>query len=332
MTDSHSTDSQLKEKDAFSVQADIRDPWRVYLDLLNPIRPALHQYCCGLTGNVWDGEDLLQDAMIKVFSLLGKIDARLDNPKAYLIRTSTNIWIDQCRRINRERTILQEAYQTETHIEPGPETSVDVREAAYKLMQSLNPQERAAIVMKDVLDLSLDETAAILKTTIGAVKSAISRGRGSLDETRPSAHFLPTKEIVEQFTKAMADTDMDLLKSICDTNLTTELVGGAEINSLEESKVFFAHAHFVYPEAGFGENPWWKVVEYKGAFMVLGFRTIDDKEGLNEVHRLEVSNDRITKIRCYCWCPDTLRAIGKEFGVDKVEHPLRTYRSPNPPR
>jgi DNA-directed RNA polymerase specialized sigma24 family protein len=48
-----------------------------------------YRYCRRLTGNIWDGEDLLQDALMRVFSLLGKIDADL-NPRAYLIRTATN--------------------------------------------------------------------------------------------------------------------------------------------------------------------------------------------------------------------------------------------------
>ena len=322
----------MTNQDAFSVQQDVRDPWRSYLDLLSPIRPELHQYCCRLTGNLWDGEDLLQDALMKVFTLLGKIDANLENPRAYLIKTSTNLWIDRQRRVQRERAILEQLVSVEIHSrDSGPDESVEVRDAVQKLLQSLHPQERAAVVMKDILDLSLQETAAILKTTVGAVKSALVRGRGRLEETRQGAQFLPDREIVEQFAQAMTDLDLERLKNICNTNLTTELVGGAEIDSLENSKTFFSHAHFVYPEAGFGENPWWKVVEYEGEYMVLGLRTLSGKEGINEVHRLEVTDNMITRIRCYCWCPDTLRTVGKAFGLDKVEHPMRTYRSPDPP-
>lgn len=319
----------MSDSDAFTVQKDVRDPWRRYLDLLAPIRPELHRYCCQLTGNVWDGEDLLQDALVKVFSLLGKIDTNLENPRAYLIRTSTNLWIDHMRRLQREREILQQQLtQAEAEVDT-PLDVIEVRDAAYKLIQTLNPQERAAIMMKDVLEMSLEETANVLATTIGAVKSALQRGRSRLLEKRPPRHFLPTLELVEQFADAMRNSDMDLLKAICDTNLATELVGGAEINSLHDSKVFFSHAHFVYPEAGFGENPWWKVVEYQDEFMLLGLRTLNNKEGLNEVHRLEVDEGKIKRIRCYCWCPDTLREIASEFGLEKVEHPLRTYRSPS---
>lgn len=68
---------------AFDVQSDVRAPWRRYVDALASFRPALHGYCCRLTGNVWDGEDLLQDTLLRVFGLLGKIDRDLENPKAY---------------------------------------------------------------------------------------------------------------------------------------------------------------------------------------------------------------------------------------------------------
>ncbi len=318
--------------DAFAVQTNVRGPWRKYLDELAPIRPDLHRYCRKLTGNVWDGEDLLQDALIKVFSLLGKIDADLSHPRAYLIRTVTNLWIDRQRRFAREFAHMELERRAEPGAVADSSMGKEVDEAVSSLMQNLHPQERAAVVMKDVLDLSLDETASILKTTVGAVKSALKRGRGRLDDLKKKAHFsAPSREMVQRFTDALANTDLDTLREICESHVTVELVGGAEIDSFDDSSTFFEHAHFVWPEAGFGENPRWEVAEYEGETLVLGFRTMNGVEGLNEVHRLEVLDGKITRIRCYCWCPDTLRTVGKHFGVDKVEHPLRTYRSPSPP-
>ena len=78
----------------FANQGAVRGPWRNYLDSLAQYRPDLHRYCRRLTGNVWDGEDLMQDTLVRVFSMLGKIDANLENPRAYLIRTATNLWIE----------------------------------------------------------------------------------------------------------------------------------------------------------------------------------------------------------------------------------------------
>ena len=89
----------------FANQGAVRGPWRAYLDSLAQYRPDLHRYCRRLTGNVWDGEDLMQDTLVRVFSMLGKIDANLENPRAYLIRTATNLWIDRVRRSAREQAV-----------------------------------------------------------------------------------------------------------------------------------------------------------------------------------------------------------------------------------
>jgi hypothetical protein len=52
----------------------------------------------------------------------------------------------------------------------------------------------------------------------------------------------------------------------------------------------------------------------------------DGVEGLNEVHRLEEQDGKIVHIRCYCFCPDTLRVLGEHLG----RHALpRRYRSPS---
>src|SRR5262245_61798786 len=194
----------------FAVQRSIRRPWRRFVDELEVHRPALHGYCCRLTGNVWDGEDLVQDTLTRVFSLLGKTDTTLENPKAYLIRTAANLWIDRVRRAAREHAATALA-QTEPASVPAYELS-DGRPAATTLFQVLHPQERAAVLMKDVLDLSLEETASMLHTTVGAVKSALSRARGRLDGRRPSAGFgRPSREIVERFMRALSEKDMQAM-------------------------------------------------------------------------------------------------------------------------
>ena len=86
----------------FPVQNKISKPWRGFLDSLGPIRSDLHRYCTKLTGNVWDGEDLVQETYIKVFSLLGKTDAKIENPRAHLVRAATNLWVDKMRRLGHE--------------------------------------------------------------------------------------------------------------------------------------------------------------------------------------------------------------------------------------
>ena len=319
----------MSKTDAFDVQGQVRGPWRQFLDQLEPIRPGLHRYCMSLTGNVWDGEDLLQDAIMRVFSLLGKHDDHLENPRAYLIRTATNLWIDRTRRTAREQAAL--ALENPDAIAPGPEQSIDRLAAAEHFFRDLSPKERAAILMKDVLGFTAEEAAVVLQTSVASVKSSLTRGRDRIADRRPKIGWnAPPRSVVEAFLAALRDTDIPALKALCATDLSAELVGGVEMNSFESAKSAFEHAHFVMPEIGFGENPWWETIEYEGEWMVAGYRTLNGIEGLNEIHRLEVEDDQITRVRIYCFCPDTLKVVAQSLGKHIVERPVSPYRSPSP--
>lgn len=307
----------------FANQGAVRGPWRTYLDSLAQYRPDLHRYCRRLTGNVWDGEDLMQDTLVRVFSMLGKIDANLENPRAYLIRTATNLWIDHVRRSAREQAVLALEIPEAT-----PQSDIaEQRDAAKALFQSLHPQERAAILMKDVFDLSLEETAAMLRTSVGAVKAALNRARGRLEAKRPSAGFdPPPREIVEKFMVALRDKDTETMRALCTEDFALDLVGGAQGDGWEQNKTFFTHAHMTMPKLGFGLSPRWELADYEGEPVVLGFRTLDGVEGLNEIHRLEVADDKVLRIRCYCFCPETVRTVAEDIGVTALWRP---HRSPD---
>jgi len=178
-----------------------------------------------------------------------------------------------------------------------------------------------------VFDLSLEETASILRTTVGAVKSALVRGRGRLEGSRPPAGLdAPPGAIVERFVRALADKDMDAMKALCADDVSGELVGGAALESFDKAPTVFGHAHMVMPRLGFGVRPWWKVAEYEGEPIAIGFRTLDGVEGLNEIHRLEVVDDRIVRVRTYCFTPETLAVVGQALGVPSLPRP---HRSPS---
>ena len=62
------------------LQADLNPVWNRYVDVVAPHRPALHRYCVQLAGNLWDGEDLVQDTLVRVFAMLGKRWASIEKP------------------------------------------------------------------------------------------------------------------------------------------------------------------------------------------------------------------------------------------------------------
>jgi RNA polymerase sigma-70 factor (ECF subfamily) len=318
--------------ETFAVQADVRAPWRRFIDDVAPLRPDLYRYCRGLTGNVWDAEDLAQDALLRVFGQLGKLNSDVENPRAYLIRTATNLWLDRIRHFGREQ-----AHVADTQAEPreeGPDASqvVDVRTAASRLFLCLAPRERASVMLVDVLDFSLAEAASLLKSTIGAVKAALHRGRQRLrDRVDLDAPALPAnpscapRSLIDRFVAALAARDLDAIRDMCLADITFDMVGGATFDGYEAGRSTLEFAHFVMPDWGFGENPNWRVVDIEGEAVVAGFRTMADVEGLNEVWRLEVDGEAISRVRLYCFNPEVIGAVADELGTPALQRP---YRSP----
>ena len=315
-----------EEVAGFEVQGEVRGPWRKYIDDLAPLRPELFRFCCGLTGNVWDGEDLLQDVLLRVFGNLGKINADLRHPRAYLVRTATNMWIDRIRRAKLERAYADERAADLPPVDDASQV-VDVRAAANSLFLHLAPQERASVLLADVLDFSLEETASMLKTTSGAVKSALHRGRARLKaaQAAPPAASATPRDVVDRFVAALTAKDFDAIRALCLADVTIDMVGGAGFDGYEAGKMVVEHAHFVMPDWGFGENPHWRAAVYQGEPIVIGFRTLGGVEGLNEIWRFEEGEGGVSKLRLYCFSPDVLAAVGQELGVPALNRP---YRSP----
>src|SRR5262244_1390048 len=133
---------------ADTLRDDLRTAWHRYIDALVPLRPALHGYCRRLAGNVWDAEDLVQDTLLRAFGQWGVTYPEVRNPRAYLLRTATNVWIDTLRRRETEARAFNADPDTTAAPSSAPETSSDVRAAGSRLLQRLSPQERAAIVLK----------------------------------------------------------------------------------------------------------------------------------------------------------------------------------------
>ena len=121
---------------------------------------------------------------------LGSIFTRIENPRAYLLRTATNLWIDTVRRRGNEATALAEQAPLATSIDA--EAAGAVRDAGTVLLQRLAPQERAAVVLKELFDYRLEEIAEVLATTVGAEGRAApwshaaprARGRGRIAAPR----------------------------------------------------------------------------------------------------------------------------------------------------
>lgn len=80
-----------------AVRGDIEESWHRFLDLYQGLRPELYRYCRHLTRSAFEADDLAQDAMFRSFVTLGCMAEPPANPRAWLFRVASNLWIDRLR-------------------------------------------------------------------------------------------------------------------------------------------------------------------------------------------------------------------------------------------
>lgn len=158
-----------------------------FMTLVASIRPELHRYCTRMTGSVFDGEDVLQDSLARAWFAL----AQMESPpplRPWLFRIAHNAATDFLRRYETRHVDsaedldgLSDSLQPDENAEAAGENRTEV---ALSILMSLPPVQRSAFALKDILDLSLDEIAHAMGTTVGAVKSALVRARRNVAEAR----------------------------------------------------------------------------------------------------------------------------------------------------
>lgn len=163
----------------------ISEAREAFFELVADVRPELHRYCARMTGSVVDGEDVVQDTLAKAYYALGQMT---EPPalKPWLFRIAHNTAMDFLRRYERKNVDLVAEVP---EIDPTVEGDVDpdLVEAALTVFVALPPVQRSALVLKDVLGHSLEQTAAAMGTTVPAVKSALLRARASVAERSATA-------------------------------------------------------------------------------------------------------------------------------------------------
>ena len=305
--------------------------WFDFLLLVDPLRPGLFRYCRRLTGNLWDAEDLVQDTLERGFAKLASVHHTVTSPRAYLLRIASNLWVDRTRRLRAESVAVAYAASDPTRgtsESPAASIGVEVREAGAALLRDLAPRERAAVLLKDVFDLSIGETAEILGTTIGAVKAALHRGRNRLSESSETPRPAPREAVVDRFVERYNARDLAGLVHLMLDGASIEMYGhvyeaGREV--FERKGGWFDH-NFTNPFDGSASDAVWEVADFRGEPIVLVLYGADDERVVGSVMRFEVVDERIARIRVYALCPDVIEEVATE--LRRPVSPLRMYRFP----
>ena len=211
--------------------------------LLGEMRPRLHRYCARMTGSVVDGEDIVQDTLVKAFAARASFDG-LDNPQAWLYRIAHNASLDFLR--HRARTpVMEDEGELATLASPDV-PDPEIAATCLRSFMRLPALQRSAVILKDVLGHSLGEPALITAASEPAVKSALQRGRerlrvvaGESGELAPPGIDGAVSARLLAYVEGFKTGDFDTVRAMLADDVRLELVTKLQRNGKSEVGEYF---------------------------------------------------------------------------------------------
>ncbi len=222
---------------------DVRDQFE---QLVGELRPKLHRYCARMTGSAVDGEDIVQDALIKALSALPNVGV-IDNPEGWLFRIAHNTALDFLRR--RARSLMMQNNEVLDMIAApdSPDQDQDVATISLRTFMRLPALQRSAVILKDVLGHSLEEVASITGASEAAAKSALQRGRVRLREfaSEPAEVSLPMLSDVMRarlikYVEGFNTGDFDTVRAMLADDVKLDLVAKLRKQGKREIGEYYA--------------------------------------------------------------------------------------------
>jgi RNA polymerase sigma-70 factor (ECF subfamily) len=182
--------------------------------LVAPHRRELHAHCYRMLGSVHDAEDVLQEALLRAWRALARFEGR-SSLRSWLYTIATNACLTAIERRPKRVLPLDYGPATDPHVAPGepvtesvwlepypdetlgledglasPEARYEQREsielAFVAALQHLPANQRAVLILREVLGFSAKEVAQALQTTVASVNSALQRARAAVAQRVPA--------------------------------------------------------------------------------------------------------------------------------------------------
>jgi RNA polymerase sigma-70 factor, ECF subfamily len=224
---------------------------QAFARLVEPYRSELSAHCYRMLASAHDAEDALQEALLRAWRGLAKFEGR-SSLRSWLYTIATNTCLNLIER--RPKRVLPIDYDgaADPHdglglpplesvwVEPFPDAGLGLEdgyaapEARYELresvelafvaaLQNLPANQRAVLILREVLGFSASEVAESLDTTVASVNSALQRARKTVDERLPEQSQQETlraldddqlRELVEGYMDAMERGDVEAVVAL----------------------------------------------------------------------------------------------------------------------
>jgi RNA polymerase sigma-70 factor, ECF subfamily len=215
-------------------------------------RRELVVHCYRMLGSIHEAEDLVQDTMVRAWKAWDRYDGDRASVRTWLYKIATNVCLTALRRKARRplpaglggpsddpEASLVPSFET-PWLQPFPDARLDdpaarvVRRGSLRLalvaaMQLLPARQRAVLILRDVLEFSAAEVAAMLDSSVASVNSALQRARAglsgteSLEDQTAEPDDAHARDLVDRFIQAFEAADIDTLVSLLTDDVVLEM-------------------------------------------------------------------------------------------------------------
>jgi RNA polymerase sigma-70 factor (ECF subfamily) len=207
-------------------------------EVFESIRPRLFGLAYRMLGIVADAEDVVQEAFVR----WGQAGEAPRSDEAWLFSVTTRIAIDRLRRAATERAAYQGQWLPEPVTAPPPDQAADLADdlsiAFLLMLERLGPEERAALLLREVFEAGYAEIARVLDRSETACRQMVHRAKERVRRDRSHFEMSPAARdrVTRRFVEALRAEDRDGLLALMTGDAILVADGGGRVPAAAEAQ------------------------------------------------------------------------------------------------